>query len=112
MPECAGEVRDDGCAGAAVVPIKAAVSNERFTPAMQASHPRLRWARISPRSGFFGDIQSVEIIVVAEFFAVHEDTATPSSSRRLCNAVRTQVLMVPRGCPILTAISVCDKPSK
>src|SRR5580658_10902297 len=60
---------------------------------------------------FFGDVQGVKLIMLAEFFAVH-DATTPSSSRRLCNAVRTQVLIVPSGCPIWTAISDCDNPSK
>ena len=62
--------------------------------------------------GLFGDIQREQIIVITELVAVHGDTATPSSSRKLCNAVRTQVLMVPSGCPILTDISDWDRPSK
>ncbi len=35
----------------------------------------------------------------------------PSSSRRIFKAVRTQVFTVPSGCPIFSAISVCESPS-
>src|ERR1700728_856837 len=57
--------------------------------------------------GLLGGVPGIKIVMIAELFAIH-DAATPSSARRLRRAVRTQVLMVPSGCPILADISDCD----
>ena len=61
---------------------------------------------------FFGHTDSKQLVMFLEFFAVHGATAIPSSARRLFNAVRTHVFTVPNGCPIFSAISVCESPSK
>src|SRR5579864_1928516 len=61
---------------------------------------------------FFGDTHRVEFVMVVQIGAIHDATATPSCSLRLRSAARTQVLMVPSGCPSFSAISVCDIPSK
>src|SRR5438270_4105567 len=56
--------------------------------------------------------QGVEFVLVAQFIAFHADTAVPSAPRRFLSAVRTQVFTVPRGCPMRSAISVWESPSK
>ena len=61
---------------------------------------------------FFGHADGVELVMFAQFVAVHAGTTAPSSSRKFLSAARTQVFTVPSGWPMRSAISVCDSPSK
>src|SRR5947209_2338483 len=59
-------------------------------------------------------LQRAQRIELEEFLPLHAGhavAASRSSCRRVLSALRTQVLTVPSGCFMRSAISVCDKPS-
>ena len=74
-------------------------------------HCRPMCSSISERS----DLQRperVQLVEVAQIIASHTVTGSPNSSRSSFRALRTQVLTVPRGCLMRSAISLCERPSK
>ena len=81
-PGCAAAVWAMARPGRRGRPSSAVSCRARFISVIQTSQPRPRCSRISLALRLFGRAQSVQLVMVAQFLAVHAGTAVPSSSRR------------------------------